>query len=56
MNIMFHWADVYNPHNTETYSWPPLYSRIKKAEPFLSMWINRKKLKKIVTKVFTTHE
>ena len=54
-NLICGWADQYNKSiNTETLHWPNTYKAIKRHEPFLSQWINIKKMKKIAYKVFTS--
>jgi len=53
-NLICGWADQYEKSgNTETLNWPNTYKAIKRHEPFLSQWINIKKMKKIAYKVFT---
>ena len=54
-NLVCGWADQYDrTGDTETLHWPNTYKAIKRHEPFLSQWINTKKMKKIAYKVFTS--
>ena len=54
-NLICGWADQYQKSgDTETLHWPNTYKAIKRHEPFLSQWINIKKMKKIAYKVFTS--
>ena len=54
-NLICGWADQYQKSgDTETLHWPNTYKAIKRHEPFLSQWINTKKMKKIAYKVFTS--
>ena len=54
-NLICGWADKYNEVvDKETLYWPNFYKSLKRHEPFLSQWINTKKMKKIAYKVFTS--